>query len=159
MLQHSSRAKVKTLLEAFDMAAQQHPKARSASAEAAGGNGATAEGLPAGGKAQTPAAADGTVREGAGGVDAGGEAGGGGRTAVRKQHAFALMALALSNDKDKHEMHGGGDTSAGPCVDSESEGVRHQLCRLQLEVSLTLLPPQVLALRRACSMSSTPSLA
>ena len=147
MLQNSSRAKIKTLLEAFDMAAQQPPEASSASAEAAAGGSAAGESVPTGAQAQAQAqaqaVADGRVREGGGGAGAGGECGGGGgrTTAVRKQHAFALMALALSNSKDKHEMPGGA-AAAGPDADSDSEGVRHQMCRLQLEVSLTLLPPQ-----------------
>ena len=160
MLQRSTRAKIKTLLEAFDMAAHQ-PNALSESDEPTGSGGAGADGLPAGTTQQAHASVDGDARgEGGGGGAEGGEGGGGGntcRTAVRKEHAFALMSLAISNGTGKTDKQSGAASGLSD-VESDSEGVTLQLRRLQLEVSPAPLPsPTVLSLGHARFLSSMPS--
>ena len=157
MLQRSTRAKIKTLLEAFDIAAHQ-PNALSESDEPTGSGGAGADGLPAGTTQQAHASVDGDAQgEGGGGGAAGGEGGGGGntcRTAVRKQHAIALMSLAVSNGKGNTDKQIGAASGLSD-VESDSEGVTLQLRRLRLEVSPALLPsPTVLSLGPAHFLSS-----
>ena len=73
---------------------------------------------------------------------------------MRKQHAIALMSLAVSNGNGSSDRQSGAASGLSD-VESDSEGLTLQLRRLQLEVSPALLPsPTVLSLGPARFLSS-----